>query len=196
MKIDNIAVYELVRKILNGGIFTRSIGVELAAKKSETVLDIGCGTGVYSKIVPGTYIGLDINRRLISYAQQKYSSNQRSFYNQSLEEFILKKTSHPIDKCLIINVLHHLSDKEVNSLLKLVNHIVKEKIIIVDTDKGGANIFQRFLYLFDDGHFIRTRDELRHLITKHFRIKRDFIFCTPTRSIRLCLFNCIPLRST
>lgn len=192
MKINNIWLYEKIRILLNGNLYKDVILRELKPQPTEAVLDVGCGTGYYSQVVKGKYIGVDINPYLINYANHIYSGTNKKFYASDLQTLIKLKIIKHADKAFIINVLHHLKDQEVISLLTSLKKITKKKIIIVDTDKGGANWFQRIFYLFDDGHYIRSQQELQSLIRKSLHIRNQYIFFPPSHTVRLCLFNCIP----
>lgn len=192
MKIISINLYEKIRYLLNGGIFAEPIACELNAKKSDTVLDFGCGTGAYSQIVTGKYLGVDIDESLISYARIKYGSVRKIFLTGTLKDLSVTKKVQKIDKAIVVNVLHHLNDNQVHENLSFLRKLIKKYLVIVDMDKAESNLWQKFLHLFDDGHFIRSREEFKKLIEQHFVIKKSFIYFPPTRSIRLCLFKCYP----
>lgn len=192
MKLLYFRIYEAIRIILNGGIYKRVIERELNPSVIDTVLDVGCGTGIYSLIIPGKYLGIDTNRGIIEYARKKYQTSQKRFYVGRLESLVNQNKIKEIDKAIVINVLHHLNQKEVSSLLASLNTLVKQKVIIVDTDKTGANWFQKLFYLFDDGHHMRSLQMLHHIISTHLNIRKEYIFFPPTYTVRLCLFDCQP----
>lgn len=192
MRISNIRLYESIRILLNGGLYKHVIARELKPQISETILDVGCGTGIYSTIVTGKYIGVDINPHLIEYANHTYAGHNKVFYANDVQSLIKQKKIKQVNKAIIINVLHHLNDQKATSLLKCIKTITKKKVIIVDTDKEGANWLQRLFYMLDDGHHIRSQKELRHLIGKHFQIRNELPFFPLTHTVRLCLFDCIP----
>ena len=39
----------------------------LKVKKNEKVLDIACGTGNFSKVTDGDYVGIDLNKKFVDY---------------------------------------------------------------------------------------------------------------------------------
>ena len=180
--------YNLLRKVLNGGIFIKEIANALNAREDEKVCDICCGTGTYSLIVEGEYIGVDLNERYIDYATKKYGSKKKKFINANVKSIDFEKKY--FDKAMMINATHHFSDEENLKIFQKVNHFVRNEFIIVDINLDASNFFQKALLHLDRGRFIRSLAKQRALVSKIFKIESVFLFTTKTKSASLCLIKC------
>lgn len=73
---------------------------------SDTILEVGCGTGnVLKQVVRGTRIGLDISFRLVRVAREKCSTGT-SFVSADAETLPFRAGS--VDKVLCTEVLEHV----------------------------------------------------------------------------------------
>ena len=140
------------------------------------VLDIGCGTGeYYGCFIPEQYTGIDISPKYIAYAKKTKKGNflvmdaaHLSFPNESF------------DVIFISAVLHHLSDEDVEKVLKEARRVLKSggKILIMEDAKIKAldSWFVRFIQKFDLGVHIRTPDDYKKMYLPHFALKREWQF--------------------
>jgi 2-polyprenyl-3-methyl-5-hydroxy-6-metoxy-1,4-benzoquinol methylase len=89
---------------------------------NHKVLDIGCGPGTFSSFFSSKkYFGIDIAENQIKYAKEKYP--KKKF------KVIKKKIPYPknfFDTIVLIEIIEHLTNKEINNLLKNSNRVLKE----------------------------------------------------------------------
>jgi len=164
-------LYMLFQKAV-GGVRARKLCVRqyLAIPKGARILDIGCGPGFVAAFVPhSTYVGYDVDRRYIEYAQRRYSSlgtfNHGEYNRQELEKY------EPFDFVMMNGLLHHLDDSIALQLLKLAMDSLKPggKVLCID---GGLhpkqNAFARYLIKEDRGEFLRSPEAYEQLAVKVF----------------------------
>ncbi len=83
----------------------------LKLSKDASVLDLGCGQGVFSRVIPkgAYYYGVDISKSLINTAKQLKASTDMQFNVQDItKEFTLPKTD--FSHCLIILALQNVEE--------------------------------------------------------------------------------------
>jgi Methyltransferase domain. len=124
-----------------------------------------------------TYVGYDVERRYVEYAQRRYSSlgifNHGEYNRQELEKY------EPFDFVIMGGLLHHLNDATVLDLLKLALDSLKPggKVLCID----GAlhpkqNAFVRYGVRADRGKFVRSPEAYEKLAVEVFgkaNIKTD-----------------------
>lgn len=184
------SIYRLLRIVLNGGRFTAPVEDYLQTTPEEKVVDVGCGVGDFSKIVKGHYEGYDLNKRFVQYAQEKFGTPQKSFYCQ--DALSLPKNKR-FDKGIIVNILHHFDDQELDRLLSGLKNLVTQYFVITDADWDASNRFQQWLLKKDQGSFFRSRKNLMALISRHFEVKDFDLFETRSGSVQLFRCRAFPI---
>ena len=109
-------------------------------KKSDRVLEIGCGLGTLSYAIArkgSNIIGIDISKKSIKYCnfhKKKYLNNRSNlnFKNISLEEILHDHKNYSFDKVIFFKTLHHITNLSYN--LKKIKKIMNKnsKLIIVE----------------------------------------------------------------
>lgn len=171
---SNPALLNFTRNILesNFKVLKRIIAKELDTDKK--MLDIGCGTGEHSVLFnPEKYYGIDISKKYVDNAKKNFKLN---FFVMDAQN--IKFQNDTFDNILIFGVLHHLSDKVCDNVLKEAKRVAKDsaKILIVEDipAKSKFNIIGRIVHYFDVGTNIRDTNSYRKLISKHFTIEKEF----------------------
>lgn len=148
--------------------------------KSKSILDYGCGKGVWSdlKINKNFYL-YDSNKKLLTLLKKKYTN--KNF-------FILKKPKFDKDVFLANSVIQYLSDEKLNFLK---NEIINKFKIIIFSDipkypritEGILSILfnpQRLLlalyYFFNHeyrkfGFYYRTFDKIVSVLNKKYKFR-------------------------
>jgi 2-polyprenyl-3-methyl-5-hydroxy-6-metoxy-1,4-benzoquinol methylase len=183
------AVFHYVRVLANGPALVREVGSALAAAPGERVLDLGCGCGGFSTVVPGEYVGIDLNPNYIAFARRRFGTDRRRF---ELKELAALDGRETFDKAIMASVLHHLSDADASSVLALLARIVRRRLIVLDLDPDSANRFQAFLIANDRGHFVRPAARQRAVLEEHFRVVGERRFANSVRTAVHTLFTCEP----
>lgn len=139
----------------------------------EKILDLGCGTGEFSKMYPKeVYIGLDIDPLLITYAKKKYD-----------KEFIVGDAAllpfqdNSFQKILVVGVFHHLTDQNVKLAIQEIKRVLvsRGELLIMEDTKSNRTL-TKILHFLDRGEFIRAREDWKKIFESAFRIKENFTF--------------------
>lgn len=149
----------------------KQIQAEIVQGGSKTILDLGCGTGLFKKYYPVCdYVGIDNNPLYIQYAKKNLGGM-----------FILGDMLNPeqylgdsrFDAVILNGVLHHLEDQSINTLTKKLGAYLNPdgSIIIVDhMYNDHLNAINRLLLKYDRGSFSRTKNSFEALF-QDFSIK-------------------------
>ena len=146
------------------------ITVELPNRESLRVLDLGCGTGVFSPLFGRDYVGVDISKKYIEYA--------RSHYDKKFYVMDAKKLDFPDDYFDIIwvnGVLHHLDDASVRLILREMKRVLKlnGRAVIME-DVPAKKLISKFIRSLDVGDYIRAPQAYKELFSEQFNIKKQY----------------------
>jgi SAM-dependent methyltransferase len=96
-----------------------------------SVLDVGCGFGRYAPLVGGTsYTGIDLSADMLRSAREKRPDGR--FVRVPLDAFA---PSHQYDLVLAIEVLMHLSPKDVADAIAKLRRLARHNLVTVDWSK-------------------------------------------------------------
>lgn len=159
-------VYDRIRPFVVGGIDMRPFYRILGAAQNDVILDIGCGTGIALDYLQEfqAYFGFDTDPIALSHAREyKGHLPKVHFECRPVTEEDIKKIQPT--RIIMGGLLHHLSDADANSLLKIcarsssVKRIATEDAIYL-TGKPISNLFT----WLDRGRYIRTREGYHRLL--------------------------------
>ena len=146
---------------------------------SDTILDVGCGTGEFSVFFPShQYTGVDIDPANVNYATKHYHGT-----------FLVADGKHlpfadaSFSKVVVIGVFHHLSAGDTTAVLAEIKRVWKPdgKFLVMEDTKTTSPLTQLMQY-FDQGEFIRSADEWNHIFSngwvkeQHFTFKNGICF--------------------
>jgi SAM-dependent methyltransferase len=143
----------------------------------QPVLEIGCGTGAWSRFFPGgTYTGLDNDPARIETARKSYPDAK--FLVSDGSEISPRFLSN-FRYVFCFNVIHHLSDGEVESLLEKLASAATEGTIIALCaepllDQAFRNPVGWLLAKLDRGRWVRTADHMKRLFGPYLRKSQLF----------------------
>ena len=119
---------------------------QYSAKRSKTLLDIGCGTGNHDSwfLTKGYKVaGIDRSSKMISIAKnQKLPKTRIQFYTASARSFVLPKK---FDVAVsLFHVMSYLTTNEavIDSLKNIYKHLIKDGLFIFDFWYGPAVLTQ------------------------------------------------------
>ncbi len=126
----------------------------LSDLSGESVLDVGCGTGVLSDHVSRNnyYLGIDLNERSIRFAQKKGRNvmKQDALTFDRFSEF---------DVCVIMDLLHHINPHHGEFLERVLRDVRKRVIICEPFDAPGRNRIMKNLFRIMDYDGTNWQDE-------------------------------------
>lgn len=167
--------YLLIR-ILSFNYLTirRVISDILKGEKYNGVLDFGCGIGILAPLFsPKQYLGFDIDAGAIAYAKNKYP--EYSFQVGDATELNLDKK---FDLVVVVGVLHHLNDRELQTSLQVMKSLLvpNGKIVLIEAIPPiyKWNILGQILRILDRGHYVRDMKGYRSLINDDLKIEKQY----------------------
>jgi len=183
---NNLYLWDLSRYFLDltCGLYKKRIkfikDLELF-KDTYSVLDIGCGTGLFAEITHGYYVGIDSNSRNIERANKKSYKEAKIF--RCIDISVLEKEKAKFDITLIVDVLHHLDSRECINLLKDSAKITKKYLINFDIVlKKDQPFIEKWFIKHDQGKNFRSLDDFNRLfqasgyrIIKHCDMKLGYL---------------------
>lgn len=193
--LENATIWVLFRRTLDlvFGIYKRRR--KLLAEwdilgKNLSVLDIGCGTGQYSDITTGSYLGIDYNQEYIRRADSTKKPNQ-TFKTMDVADLAASKAQ--FDACLLVGITHHLDDNSVKQLLAHCKKVSSKYVIIMDPIQEQTNFVGSWFRDNDRGDYIRRSADQETLIRQSGLdiIACETLYIGPIRSIA---FLCSPER--
>lgn len=158
----------------------------------ETVLDLGCGTGAWSYLARGRYLGVDNSSSFVAGCERRYADDPKKEFR--VGDIEAAEMNEHFDLALMMSVLHHLTDEQADTLLDRLDCRV-DRIVVMDLMPNPGNPLSRLLYRSDRGDFIRTVDAQRRLLLRsgNWSMEREDTFYSYNRLYRHTLFL---LRST
>ena len=169
--LSNTFFYSLVQRVMSGTSFRKKIVKKYITKHNVKVLDIGCGPAEILDTLPKIkYYGFDINPIYINSAKKKYENKGKFF----CKKFTNKNTKYlpKFDHVLLLGILHHLSDKEINTLMPNIKKVLKKKGNIITLDNifiHKQNFIAKFLIQMDKGENVRSRKGYLNILKNHFK---------------------------
>lgn len=171
------AASDLIRNILAAGLIPikQKIRQALSCAPQASVLDAGCGSGAFSQLVQGKYVGIDADPRFIEYAKHRHGVEGRvHFVCQSATR--LPYPDRSFDQSLLINVMHHLEDKTLHQMLGELTRVTRHQVIIVDMALLKYNFFGMLCYRLDQGKHIRPLAEQAARVARYIEIQESGYF--------------------
>src|SRR3989344_2770904 len=164
--------------IIIGSYRKRKSIIKRVIQKGDSVLDVGCGTGEYYDVTDGVFYGIDLDKKYIDFANKKFKPmrNNINFEYKDLNK--LNPKDKKFDVSLLIDLTHHISVRELSTLLKKLNSLTTKCVVICDPVKqSDSNLPGRFLTSLDRGGHIRPKNDLvrivkKYLIAKKYKIMR------------------------
>jgi ubiquinone/menaquinone biosynthesis C-methylase UbiE len=168
-------VFDILRWILEGGYAGHKTVIEREMwGRQGAILDIGCGTGIFSRYFPeADYLGVDLSPIYIDAAIRKSSGHQ--FLVADARQLPLAARSFAM--AMISGVLHHLSDDDTRQVLGEASRILSaDGHLIVWEDiptVSRRNFIGHWVHRFDPGQHIRRPQEYRALLNCDFQVQSE-----------------------
>lgn len=160
--IQRIAGVRYVRQRLIAYIDNRDINM--------SVLDIGGGTGILRDLWPSAcrYICMDLDRRKLSYFLHKCPKAKGLLADATN----MPVANGSIDTALCIGVAHHLSDGQLQQIVRESARVLKKKgkFFFVDPIWASSRKVGRLLWKYDRGAYPRKAEDLHAVIAGQYNI--------------------------
>ena len=164
------SVYRFAQRAIGAEAFRETLASEvLNVSEGDRILDIGCGTADILAHLPDVdYLGFDSSDRYVEAARERFGDRGR---------FV---TAAPVDVddslgdrtlVMAIGVLHHLDDETAHEALELAATALQPGGTFVSVDPtltDDQHAVARFLIKRDRGQFVRTPEQMQHLVSDHF----------------------------
>lgn len=138
-------------------------------RAGERVLDLGCGTGKLSTMMPEVnYVGVDSEPAYIAHAR---SVHRDAYFIQGDAGTAALDGLAPFDLILLFGLLHHLSDEDAVGLLHRCSSLLAEggRLVTVDNCRyPGQGAVERFIVDHDRGAFVRAPEAYEALAAHLF----------------------------
>lgn len=135
---DLLNKYALKRLYKPREVFWKQSLDLLNIKKDNSILEVGCGQGLFLSRIVNTYkakgIGIDVSSRSINYANKKYKNKNLNYLKGSALKIPFKDKS--FDMVLSFDVLEHIENQE-KAVLEMIRVLKpKGKILIYTLNKN------------------------------------------------------------
>lgn len=169
------AVWRFFRKTLDFffGLYRKRFSVlrGFGITEQTSVIDIACGTGEYSAVTNGKYLGVDLDKKYIERAQKLYGAENKKFLCANANTADIHNASY--ETAILIDATHHFTDDENRSLFKTLNRVASKTVVICDpVIQEKRNLIGRFLISIDRGNYVRPKEKLLGLIGETLNIEK------------------------
>jgi SAM-dependent methyltransferase len=175
-------IYSLAMNIVGAPSTKEYLAQVINASAGHSVLDIGCGTAAILNFLPGVfYFGIDSNPNYIAKANHSFG-RQGNFRCVSVDD-LTGESSVKFDRILLLGVLHHLTDQQIQSLMVVITELLSEEGRLITYDGvfvPKQNPIARLLLKLDRGRYVRSRPEYISLLSNelsviHSLVRHDFL---------------------
>jgi SAM-dependent methyltransferase len=139
----------------------------LSLGNNSSVLDFGCGTGIYSeKFLDSFYIGIDPLDSCIARAKSKYGETQSRKFLVGDETILSIFIDRKFDLILAMGVLHHMEDRKASVFLSEAIRLLKSNGVLVCLEPlyfEGQSKISRFMVSRDRGKYARNEPGYKRL---------------------------------
>lgn len=185
-------VYRLFRRLTGSDNLNREfVRQYVRPEVGEEILDIGCGPADVFELMPQVrYTGIDSSENYIASARRRFGDRAKFLCAD------LASLDHhaSFDRIMCMGVMHHLSNDEVEGMLKTVCRILKPGGRFVSYDPcftDPQHPVARWIHRHDRGKFVRVVSQYEALISRVFDSYRMHIrtdLCTVPSTV--VIFDC------
>lgn len=163
--------YDLTQIIL--GMDFPIVAEKIIGKYSHrTVLEIGCGPGKFTKHINCKgYLGIDMNEKYIESAVKNYGT--KSFKFLVLNAMNIPKMKDKFDLIIIMNVVHHLADSELEAIIKNLILKVSFKRLLIFDGRPDIGPLGKILEYLDQGTNFREIEQIEKIVKKYLKVERS-----------------------
>ena len=172
--LNNTKFYQFFQKMIGKKSFPEYFASKYIGDTSGlSILDLGCGPADVLKYIHDEklYVGIDFNENYIESDKKSFSDRQTcQFLCTDLNSFA-ESTSQKFDLVIMMGVMHHISDTEVEQCLASIKRIIAKDGRFVSFDPcytKGMNPIARLLCMLDRGRYVRYAEDFVRLQQKYW----------------------------
>ncbi len=185
--------YHYARWLFTLGIRYEPIKTFLDPKPEDSVLDIACGVGTYTKIVDDAkYLGIDLNEEYIETANKEWKTDKRNFVVQDVLTIDQKYPKNSFNKGMMLGLIHHLPEEDALKLLKKSSEILTERLVVMDNFYSKWHLINNLVCHLDRGKFVRTVEHERMILSQYFEIEKERRYYVNSRLAHYVVFQLKP----
>lgn len=165
-------MFDGLRWLLEGGFVEhRRLLKEHFPVAPESVLDCGCGTGIFASCFPeSAYVGIDISRDYIARARQQHPKHRFRVMDATDLQF----PDESFEAVIISGVVHHMETSLATGMLSEIGRLLKPagKLLMWEdvATRSPWNIVGQLAHRLDVGDYIRPAFEYARLLDRHFQL--------------------------
>jgi SAM-dependent methyltransferase len=188
-------VYSAFQRTVGAGSSKpRFVREHLRPKDGERILDVGCGpgelAGLLDQVADVEYTGIDPNPDYIATAERRFPGHE--FRCTSVEEADLPEAA--FDAVAVMGVIHHLTDAQVEELMRLATHALVGSgrlVAIEPAFSPGQPRVARWLISRDRGAAVRSPEGYERLARPWFEqldvtVRGDLLRVPYTHAVLEC----------
>ena len=166
-------LYDIVQHAVGADLIRRHLTPVMAGLGDGLVLDVGAGTGLYTSCIPSVarYVWYDRDVQKL----RRFRTHHRSSPAVLGDATRLAFRDKSVDWTLCVNLTHHLSDPELDVLLKEICRITRRTTVIHDPIAVNRRVSSA-LWRYDRGSHPRTREAMLSAAGSHLVVRRVIEF--------------------
>jgi len=156
--------YDFAQVVLGMRTSAARLSPHLARMANASVVDVGGGTAIYGRRLPGSvgYLCLDLDASKLRRAR---STGVRVM---QCDATLIALAPKSVDFALCIALAHHLPDPALKDVFREINRVVRRQMLFVDAVAGPRLSVSGLLWALDNGSYPRSEDQLLAAITDAF----------------------------
>ena len=168
--VANPFVYDAIQYAVGVGMIRRHLASELRHAQHGTLLDVGAGTGLYVGCAPSSarYVWFDHDRAKLRGFWFRHGRSTPAILGDATRIGLSDKS---VDYAMCTNLMHHLSDVELSSLMGELARVTRRRVLLLDP-LADASWVGQLLWKYDRGSYPRTRTRLLAAVSDAFEVER------------------------
>jgi ubiquinone/menaquinone biosynthesis C-methylase UbiE len=167
---DQLAAMHSQGRFVRGSKILSTIKPFLKQYQPTSILDFGCGPGIMSVFFNNNYVGVDIDKTRIQYAQKMYPDKtfkQIGFLSNDEKNTVIPYPNNYFDIILLNDCVHHISNREMSDIISELFRVLQigGYIIVREPNKNTNMLTYMVTEIAENGNYIRSKEEYKQLFS-------------------------------